>query len=305
MKVLVFLSICVLLSQAHVPDFTDFFKKFVSRLPMKTELKAEIENNGLVCLNLTSQIISQDFTISSVKELLETVHIVEDTLFPRCLKTYNQIISFFEENANLSQINTPAKAELFNAKLIQIGARVFIELFENRNLNAAQDLTLFLETAFGLIRVYLPPTLELNSTRYTAFNLEKALPPLLKGFFVALGVQNEVKINNTIQCIQGISQSIEPILSQRGDSWMMIIDAFERCDQLETINFDAVKSFIETVKSHPGESFLKMAGSAVMQLPTMKQSEINMKVYLKQGDYELAGQQFALILLSIYEGILL
>jgi len=306
-----------------VPNFTDFFSKFVSRLPMKTELKAEIANNGLACLNVTSQIISQSFhqdlTVSSVRELLEKVQLVEEKTLPRCLQTYNQIMSFFEENANLSQINTPAKAEMFKAKLIQIGARVFIELYQNQTLDAAQDLTLFLETAFGLIHVYLPPTLEFNPARGVPFSREKATPLFLKGFFTALGVQNQAKINGTIQCIQDISHNTELLLNQLTskredfftqvnlllDNAMLITDAFERCDKLEKINLDAVKSLIETVKSHPGESFLKMAGSAIMQLPTIKQSEINMKVYLKQGEYELVGQQFALNLLRVYQGLLL
>jgi len=310
-----------LLSQSQVqayggPDLTVFFKKFVSRLPMSDpDMKATIESDGLACLDIASQFISHSIQafhygdISSLTELLEAVETIKGS---KCIQTYQQIISFFEANANFSQINSPAKFAMWRAKLIQIGARVFIELSENQTLNAAQDLTLFLETAFGLIHMYLPPTLESNSTKYVSFNLETAIPLFLKGFFDNLGLEDQTKINGTIRCIVGFTNSIqavyqELILERRDPSTQthLLLDAFESCNQMQLISLESVQNVIETIKSHPKESLLKMAGSTIMKLPEITQSEINIKVYLKQGDYELVGQEFALNLLRVYQGLLL
>jgi len=310
MKAFVFLaSIFILLSQSQVqayrgPDLTDFFKKFVSRLPISDpDMKAKIESDGLACLDLTSHSI-QAFHFGDISSLKELTEAIEGSLLPKCIQTYQQIISFFESSANLSQINSPAKFAMWRAKLIQIGARVFIELSQNQTLDAAQDLNLFLETAFGLIRVYLPPTLQFNSTKSVAFNQEKAVPLFLKGFFDTLDIQDQSKINGTIQCLLGITNSIQErknFLTQTN----LFLDAYERCNQMEKISLESVQDLIQTILSHPKESLIKMAGSTIMKLPEITQSQINMKVYLKQGEYELVGQQFAINLLRIYQGLLL
>jgi len=329
MKVLLLLAVFALATQVHNSEVTEFYRTFVNNIPMDTQTRNQIMNDGLDCINLATNAlinavgkVQQDVykkdLINLLRDVIGSVEVLEKNVLPKCAQTYMELAFYLQTHAGDKQLDSTAKIQLFQARLVQLMAKTVLDTTGHDSSVVAKDLAVLVDTAFGLIDANLPTVMEFDFSKYVPMTEEKALPLFFKGFFNGLGVYDSDKINGTTQCVLGVISSLKTIFSnpalQRGDfytkanifldSLMPLTDSFERCQKLNTVDMSMFARVLLLIKEYPVLSLAKIASNSALNLPNVMAAEMNMGVLMMQGQYELAGQLYAQNLRTVYSGLL-
>jgi len=329
MRAILVLAVIALAVQAQTPVH-DFYHSFVSNLHMDASTQNQVLNDGLECLNfalttvvgavqnIEHDVAAKDY-LTVVREAITSIQTLENEVFPRCLGAYAEIVSYLQHHSNLTYVNSQAKLALFQAKVVQLlGKTVFNAALHGETEQFAHDLAAFVNTAAGLVQEELPYTIEFEYEKYVPLNTEKFVRGFLKGYFTTLGYKNLTQINNTAECVLGLSNNINAFFTNpalhRGDD-LAILHAFlngvqnvtvawENCKRLDTVDFSLDYKLISLIKEHTAETFFMAFYNNIMNLPTLTQAQINMGVYLIEGEYEIVGQLYAGTVKKTLENIL-
>jgi len=329
MKVILFFAVFALVTQAHLPEVTQFYMTFINNIPMDVQTKARIMNEGLNCLNLATEVIirtaqnilqdiAQKNILSTLSNVLISIQALEQNVFPKCTQTYVNLMSYFEEHGNLTAIDSNAKARVFEAKLIQLSAKVVIDTINKKSDVIAKDLAILVDTAFGLIDADLPHVLHNDESKHVPFIKQKAIPQFTRGFLTVFGITDVTKINAASQCaidvihtINSQTENAPPTLEKGNflgqanaflDLFMTVSDAFERCQSNQNIvDLISLKKFIEMFKQDPLLSLESIITTTVLNLSTLLQTGINIRIYMLQGQYEVAGSFLATTMRKVFD----
>jgi hypothetical protein len=86
---------------------------------------------------------------------------------------------------------------------------------------------------------------------------------------------------------------------------MTISDAFERCQgNQNTVDLISFKSFIEMFKKDPILGLERTFTTTILNLSILLQSGINIRIYMLQGQYEVAGSLLGTAMRKILHDIM-
>jgi hypothetical protein len=330
MKALLFLAVFALATQVHNSEITEFYRTFVNNIPMDTQSKNQIMNDGLECINLAQNAIfaavgkvQQDLynnnVINALRDVIGSAEVLEKVVLPKCAQTYMELAFYLQSHADHSKLDSMVKIQLFQTKMISLFAKTALNAVGGANSGAvAKDLAILVDTAFGLIDANLPTVMEFDYSKYVPMVEEKALPLFFKGLFNGLGVYDNAKIEGTSQCVLSVISSLKTIFTnpalQRGDfytkantfldSLMPLTDSFEKCQKLNTVDMEMFKRLITMFKTYPLLTFMRIQTNTLLEYPDIMANQINVGVLMTQGQYEQAGQLYANIVRTVYTGIL-
>jgi len=329
MRALLFLAVFALATQVHMSELTEFYRTFLNNIPMDTENKNILMNQGLDCLNHLSDVVvgtvnnlqydlgSKDY-ITALRHLIASEQVLEKIVVPNCIFTAWELSSYLKHEGKFNNNDSNVKYLIFQTRLVQLMGQVAVDALNKQPNAVAKDLATFISTASGLIDPQLPTVLEFDSSKYVELNEKVAIPQFLKGFFTEIGITDMAKINGTSQCAIDIIETLKIVAANpaihRGDfytranafldSFMNVTDSFERCKKLNTVDTPIFEKFIRMFKQYPALSIFRIFANTVMALPDVTASEFNINVYILQGQYELAGRLYAQNLRTQYDGIM-
>jgi len=329
MRALLFLAVFALATQVHMSELTEFYRTFLTNIPMDTENKNILMNQGLDCLNHLSEVVvgtvnniqydlgSKDY-ITALRHLIASEQVLEKMVVPQCIFTAWELSFYIQHEGKFNNKDSNVKYFIFQSRLVQLLGQVAVDALNKQPNAAAKDLAVFISTAAGLMDPQLPTVLELDYSKYVEMNDKVAIPQFLKGFFTEIGITDLAKINGTSQCALDIIETIKIVATnpalQRGDfytranafldSFMNVTDSFERCKKLNTVDTPIFEKLVRMFKQYPALSIIRVFANTIMDLPHVAASEFNMNIYMLQGQYELAGRLYAQNLRTQYNGVM-
>ena len=197
----------------------------------------------------------------------------------------------------------------------QLMAKVAINAPSKESFLVTQDLTLLINTALGLIDPGLPYTLEFDRARTVPIVPQKMVPQFMKGYFAVFGLTDSTQISATSQCALNIIDSLDIPISnaspvERRDFFYeanayldlptAIYDAFGKCQKFNMVDIAPLKKFIKMFKHDPLLILERISITMLLDLPSILQAGINIRISLLEGRYEIAGSLFASKIRSIY-----
>ena len=217
MKAILFLAVLVIAAQSN--PIHELYRGFISNLPMETELKNSVMNDGLECLHQFTWVIrlvqhdlleGKNF-MEAIKEVLYIEDLLKQKVVPQCLMTSQRIWKFFQENRGNPKLYFSSESELilFEAKMMQTLGRAVEDLIYNRGFQAGEKMADFMKFGFNMIDPELPQVEPDDSYLYLFIILEeKAIRELLPSLFKELG-GNEAQINGCVSCVKDLISFIK------------------------------------------------------------------------------------------------
>jgi len=313
MKAILFLAVLVIAAQSN--PITELYRGFISNLPMETELKNSIMNDGLECLHQTEgvlkwavRLIQQDLLkgrnfLEAIKEILYTEELIMHRIAPQCVMTSQRIGRFLQENSGIHRIFelglTDPQVKIIHAEIYQTLARVVEDLVYNRGFAAGEKLATSFKLAFYMIIPELP-VIEVDYSDPAPLDEEKFYNEFIATFFRELGA-SEAQVNGYVSCSKAVVPVLGKVFSNpilhRGqflpamtaflDGSLEIIDTLQKC---EKIDFNPVKKVIGLFMRNPVEFLVKLGTNSLFQRVDIAKAEYAVLDHGLRRDYTNTGK---------------
>jgi len=326
MKAILVLALLVLVSNAQLTEVTELYRSFVANLATNERTKNDLTNSGLECLttggalaiNLIEKIqtsVEQNDYVSIMRTLLNFGKIMHQKVVPVCQDTAMKFMMFAAMNARTPQIDIQDKElaqDLFEAKLVQLSGNVLTALLAGDASAAGKELAVVASAALGLTKVELPKPLIFDYSKIVPIDIDKLIPEFIAGFLPGFGITDQTVIKGFVGCANDISMSIQKAMmniylneadffnsaNAMLDSFDSMNAAVERCTTVHNIQLDKIMDFTTSFWTEkPFEAFSALVLNYIKELPEIFNDYNSFEVYLHQGQYELAGKQYAMYLL--------
>lgn len=324
MKAVLILAVFALACQAHF-DAAEFYRGVIFNLPMETEAKNIIMNNGLDCVNwgfnaaaaytqtIIEHIQNKDL-LGLLRDYEGAKQLLQTTVGPKCNVVAQQLAVFFGQwAATHEQPNFYGSAyPFYHAALIQHTGRALQQLAMGETFAAGNEVGTIIRIITGMEKPVVPQTAEFTFEKWTKFDEQKFVAQFAAGLSNSLSIHNEtiaVEATKTMLELVNTINEFEFSPAFKSDSLLVKLQAIAAFIQkvTETINNcpvhkEIVRSIAPTFKAHPGLASLQVIFNIVLENPTVIQNYMNIVINSIIGEYQLAGQSLGEELKVLFRG---
>jgi len=325
MKANLFLAVLVIAAQSN--PITELYRGFISNLPMEPELQNSIMNDGLECLEITeSNLMFVAYMFQHNILPGKKIDLAFQAIFnagvryarevvPQCKKTLERIWDFLYETqrVNSKYYYERSEAYLYEAKLAQTFARAVEDLLFNRGYESGEKLATIYKFIGNLIDHELPHIASPDWDKYVPFNEERFINEFIPSFFRELGA-NEVQVNGYVFCIKTLLPVIRKAFSNPAlnsgkflpaanaflEGTLEIIDALEKCER--QVDHVPLQKLFGLFMIRPVEFLVRVSANTLLEKFAIIEAQLNMDLHGRQGEYDLAGKDFAKMAKAFLKG---
>jgi hypothetical protein len=313
MKAVLFLAFLVFAAQAQTP-IHELYQGFINNLPLESNLKQSLYSQGMECLNSAVGLIAdylpriqRDVQSKQFFDILKVIVFAEDAfehkIAPQCVGAYQQLAQVLAQNSRQPNIDfyEYQNVLLFQATVQQELARAFETVLSNRFYEAGAKLAHTVAIAAGMVNVELPKIAQFGT--YTPYNEEKFIREYIAGAMGELGA-NGLQINQVTRCVQGLVNSTKAAFSNPAlhygdrlsavhaflEGALMVTDSFHLCQE---VDFTPIAQFAQLFKMYPIQMIVKIALNGYTNRVAIMENAFNISPHTHNGEYFLAGKDFA------------
>jgi hypothetical protein len=324
MKAILLLAVFALACQAHL-DVAEFYRGVISNMPMETEAKNIIMNNGLDCVNWSFHAtaayaqtmlehIQEKNIIALLKDYESAKQLLENTVGPKCAVVAQQLAIFFGQYAathpkpNFNGLDYP----FYQSNIIQLAGKALQQLAMGQTFEAGNEVGAIIRIISGMEKPTIPKTPEFSFEKWVRYDEQKFITEFAAGLSKSLAIHDETvavaatktmleliqvlndaqnapafHTNNALFKIQGIVEIVTKIS-----------DIIHRCP----VHKEIFRSIGPVFKAYPGLATLHVFSNIVLENPTIVANYMSVIIYSMQGEYQLAGETLGAELKVLFKG---
>jgi hypothetical protein len=323
MKAILCFALLAFVAQAHF-DLTEFYRGAVSNLPLTTEQKNKITNDGLDCLHLYANIFG-NFVVSvqhdiknkniegAVRDILAIAKVFEGHVEPTCVNVVATILNLVEQYKE-SMPNKKYDYIMHESIMIQLAGETIKNLAHGQSFTAGQSLATIFEIYTGMFKPTLPKTEELSFEKWAKYEPERFVLEFSTEMAKTVGLDQGAAFR-TAQCAKSFVNTYHEVFNSSKihsnnklvqlegyltafTSLYQVVKEVECHDALNVI-----KRIVAPFERYPVPAFFQLVSNFVMENPTLLQQYMNFVVYAIHGEYKLSGQAAGNDIVTLFKNL--